>query len=838
MAGKKQKPYRICYAYDSETTNIDEGISHVAFPILHQLGKLDETPINKVDAANVEEHVSVAVYRHAFELHVALEEIMSESLPYVPVVMCHNLSFDMYGLASWLNAHDVRVLAKSQRKPISFTVMGEDGSPVLVIWDTLVFAQKPLEKMGAECGYEKVVGSWDYNLIRCPQTELSPDELDYAKKDIYALFAWMGYFCRRNPDIQPSMLGLRVVTKTGIVRMRRYQRFAGLKGNGMRQKVGYWWMSQNQGQLPKTDDELFTMHACTRGGFTFCSSRSASVPYDFDECGMCVHGYDATSQHPAQMVSHRYPVKFHETSCKALDYAFSTVVQKDLHHILTNWGKPFAVAFNACFKFTNVRPKQGTVFERDGIFPLASARFGQPPTIDEEDENQAARLFEHDMHERGYHDYAEGAIYEFGKLVRADLACVYITELTAWEISRAYDWDSVEAVHGYMTSRFVRPSDMSIISVMQFYRAKNAFKEAREEYYSMGTISNGDELRKVGIAESTVSDMESGRAYDSDVDFTYLGIKADLNSLFGIEACNEFRRETELSDLGIVYTGEDGLCNAPKKPKAWYQFGQRIVGWSRIAQICVMELCAPHVAAIVNGDTDSVKFLAMDEGISRCDEALEVLARSIDAAKDEACKRVKCAYPSMYDKLEGIGHYVHEFTAPRFCASWNKAYLIREMDYRDGHEHCNFTLAGIPTKKRKIFQDGRMVDFPGVNGYGDLYCDEHGFSETCNLFLGYNVTYGASLIHLNMRSFPKWGDEFVGRVTDYKGDEYLVSEPCALNLHAMTKTVNDTRSRENLVNMDVALSNNPDINTESVYMYVKNGELQVMKMGELIDPAL
>ena len=51
---KKRKPYKIIGAYDSETTNIDEGLTHRAFPVLHQLGLLDGTPIENVDSRKLD----------------------------------------------------------------------------------------------------------------------------------------------------------------------------------------------------------------------------------------------------------------------------------------------------------------------------------------------------------------------------------------------------------------------------------------------------------------------------------------------------------------------------------------------------------------------------------------------------------------------------------------------------------------------------------------------------------------------------------------------------------------------------------------------------------------
>ena len=67
---------------------------------------------------------------------------------------------------------------------------------------------------------------------------------------------------------------------------------------------------------------------------------------------------------------------------------------------------------------------------------------------------------------------------------------------------------------------------------------------------------------------------------------------------------------------------------------------------------------------------------------------------------------------------------------------------------------------------------------------------------------------------MNARKFPEWGETFAECVTDVNGETTYVAEPCALALYPMSKTVNDTTSRDNAENMRYALVNNPDVNTE------------------------
>ena len=808
MRKAKSKEYRIIGAYDSETTNIDIDGIPCAFPILHQMGLLDETPLKDIDSANVTEHVDVRLFRHSLELYAFLDSIIETEFNYIPVILCHNLAFDMYGLSCWLERYEVRVLAKSARKPITFTILDEDGKPRLVIWDTLIFTQQSLERMGKDCGFSKGVGEWDYDLIRTPETELTAQELDYSKRDIYTLICWFGWFVRRNPDIKPEKLGCTVVTKTGIVRERRRVRFANLKGRGMRKNVGYYWYARCDLDKPKTDDELFTLLACTRGGFTFCSSKNASIPYDLRDTDKVIAAYDATSQHPAQLVSHMYPYRFSEMPGFVLDQAFNLIGLTSYDDILEKWEKPFPVAFYACFEFENLRPKKGSIFDKYGIFPLASARYKTPEQIALDDYNGDKAAYDEHLRNRSYCDLAENAQCAFGKIVSATKARFYLTELAAWEMWQAYEWDSVRALHGYETGRFSRPNDIDVLSVMQFYKAKNEFKKARKLYYEGKSINNAETLEQLGIPKALLDEMRTRTVFENDIEAQYLSLKADLNAIFGISASNQYRRETVLSGNGIEYIGDFGIVNAPKNSTVWYQFGQRIVGWSRIAQIIAMHLVEPYIETVINGDTDSIKCLCYEDKLNDINKALELLGRAIDKAKRFVCERVRLAYPDYADDLSGIGYYVPEFQAKRFCASWNKAYCIQ-----DENDVFTFTLAGIPTKDRR--NDSGI--FKGINSYAsELYASGYDFKDICNLFLGYNVTFANDLLRMNARKFPVWSDVFVDDITDYNGHTSPVTEPCALALYPMTKTINNTKFSDNAINMRYAIKNNPKVNTRNV----------------------
>ena len=819
MKKSNYKPYKIVAAYDTETSNIISELSKRAYPILHTLGLLN-CNIEEVTNANVESNTRVYMFRHSTELYQMLDRMVEASPSYVPVVCCHNLSFDMYSLAPWLSAQEnVRVLAKSRQKPISFTICDGENNPKLVIWDTLIFTQQSLDYMGKTCGYSKLVGSWDYDKIRTPETPLTNAEIKYAKADIYTLLAYLGYWCKTNPDINPADLAQRVVSKTGVVRRRRYNRFNKLKGKSLKQTLGKYWMLNNQAQSMKSDDELFTCVAATRGGFTFVSRNNANRVFDL-ETNKKVYGYDATSQHPSQIVSHFYPVNFRAATVEQLTQSFKNISITSTKHVLNNYHKPFLSAFYGCFEFINLRLKNKSLFKKYGIAPLASARCSDKYASDSYivEENEDGEAFKTYIAASGYHDEVKNPTFAFGKLEACDKCKLYLTELTAWEICQAYDFDSVQGLHGYITLKFARPSDMAVISVMNFYDAKNEFKQAISMWEDKKSIKNAKRLIKLKIPEFVVEGMQKQTIDEKTVKSTYQSLKADLNALFGVEACNEYRRDTILTDGGIDYIGDFGVVNAPKNNKAWYQFGARIVGWSRIAQILFMQLIEPHIDTIINGDTDSIKFVANVSKIDDINKSLLLMNSSIDNAKKIVCKRVFYQYRQHYSSLDEIGYYVCEFEVTQFCAAWNKAYAMREGN------RCKFTVAGIPRGAIDKFAD-ELIEVQGWT-----------FGDVCDRFLGFNTTYTYSFTCLNSRSFPEWGSMFSETITDYLGNTTYVNEPAALALYAQNKIINDTRSVENRRNLFYALENRPSVNTNSVLIIKSwSGQNQIMDVEEMIN---
>lgn len=786
-----KKPLRVVAAYDTETTNLPGFRENVAFPILHQLGIFTGERLTDVTPGNVRDVVTVDMFRHAEEAYAAFEtlEAWGEAAGVVPVVMVHNLGFDMYSLAPFLNSRECTVLARTSTKPINITVLGDEGAPALVFWDTLGMFAKSLETMGKECGMPKLTGAWDYERIRTPETPLTLDEIDYATEDIYTLFSYVGYYLRLNPLIDETELARRVSTKTGAVRVKRDVLFSKLKRHGTGKQAGRLWARHVKLEAPKDNDELYTMQACTRGGFTFTASRFASVPFEDLTSETVIAGFDASSQHPSQMTSHLFPEGFKKASAGVLNVDMELVKRVTMERLLGSWAKPFPVAFNTRIRITGLRLRSGSVWERDGIATLASARGSKGGKV----------------------DTWRGAAELLGKLYGAEEAELYLTELEWWLLNQVYEYDTAEALDGYETGRFTRPTDYSVLSVMYFFKAKNAFKRF------MKTRVADDEVRGVAPAY-LVEQMEDGTASEEEVKSYYQILKSDLNALYGIEITNEARAPQELQEgAGIVTLEASGVADMPKQPKTWYQFGQRIVGWSRIAQAVVIEESG-KLGRIINGDTDSVKVKLASNNIETLQTALLPFSQAVEVARAQVCARVREQFPNYYDPLDGMGAYELEHVAGRFCAAWNKCYML------DACHGVEMVIAGVPTERGETSYTWAAEK---------LLAEGWSWSDVCSLLLGYNVTVGHGLTKLNGRAVPDFGARVKMDVVDYMGNVAHVDEPGGICLYREAKTLGGTGNRDNLRNMVNARRNNVNVNVAPVLLDAVDGQLIIEEIEDV-----
>ena len=799
----KDTEYKVMACFDTETTNDNE--SKKAFAICYQLSILKDRHIacNTITNDNVHSCIDITVDRHFKDVCNRFEELIryGKAEGIVPVVMVHNLAFEMWILSSYINEHEADACAKSSVKPLTITIR-DMGEPVLVFWDTLSFWGKSLEKLGDECGYHKLSGCWDYEKYRTPDTPLTEMELAYASEDVTVPWCYMGYYLRLNPEIDEHDLARKVLTKTSAVRYKSMKRCGNIKVDG--KTTGYMWRRQNRSQKPKTDNELELLHAANRGGFTYCAANHASKVFEKGG-GYRILKYDANSMHICHALSHRVPRDYRWVDAKRMIREFNTVGKYTVSDVLERYDNPFPCSkFIGVFRFTNVRLKEGSIFERDGISSFAWSKFAtyvENSMLLEDNEGGAA--FDNAIREKGYHDYApSGCDHAFGKFYGASECTLILNELSAWEFHQEFDFDTVSYVgdKGLWTGRSTFATDKSVLSFNEFYKAKTVFKHLKGTYEG---ILEGDTSQEYGevpdfVPKYLFDKMEYGDPdAKPEVESFYLSVKAELNSLYGIEATNEAKNEILLTKEGLAldeYKGVDGL---PDNPKAWYQYGSHIVGWSRIHQLIFMLLLQDKVDAFICGDTDSHKIYTRYDDAD-IQEALKPLHDACDTALEKCTARARAVrewYP-----MDGLGWYECEGECDALMASWNKSYI------QLSHGKVDITMAGVPCDTRFRLPDGTELDRGYNKMANDLYRNGWSFEGIADTLLGYNVTISYDVTGLNQRSLPEWGAI------------HPCGEPEAIRIYRMDKTIGDTAKEENRLNMAHAIANNPDIGTEPVYV--------------------
>lgn len=547
------------------------------------------------------------------------------SVGIIPVVACENLSRDIYYLSQFLNSKTTRLTAKSRVEVLKIDILNEGGQLQLVFWDTKDFFVK------------------------------KPEENATLKQRL-ALF-WENFrdFENSHPYIYTYDYGIKVLTAVSVTRAFEQRKIYKLKGKNGR-KAGFYRYWLNKRERALSDDMLYTIFACNKGGFNFCNSKYAGVTFDFNGENKKIVSLDATSHYPAQILTHLYPETFQKATPELLQLYAGIVKNVSVADVINNWHKPFKVAFHACFEVEHLHLKTNSWYEKNKVGTLTMNLFRlQAEQLDDTFNTQFVRKIK----EKGYYNRIYGE-YEklFNKLLRADAVCIWLNELEWWLLNQVYDYNYYAVLSGYESSHFCKPADSSILSVMHFYRLKQ-------------------ELKQCLSAETQI-------AYDY--------VKRNLNSIYGREISVELYPTYEINaDNGIVNTQmPNGVDDLPANTKTWMQFGQRVCGWGRVALVVLIDILQDFDVTILAGDTDSLKLVINENEIQYLSTYLRAYSNALDSAKEIVCERVNTYYNSNYIYMcDGIGHYTIEWVSEKFYTARNKNYAYS----RDGEFHA--VLSGI-----------------------------------------------------------------------------------------------------------------------------------------------
>lgn len=794
---KERKEFRVAAIFDTETTNIGTGAETRAYPILYIFNDLRDTPLESYTPDTDD----VRFYRRTSEALAYIDDLIDyeRARGYVPIIAAYNLMFDMQTLMLEL-AQSYTITANAQTATSVYTLDLHVGNDVVCrFWDTFYLEMSGLRAMGETCGLPKAVGDWNYSLVRTPETPLTEEELFYARRDVQVIPQYLQWLLRANHWLTADMLGCRVLTKTSLVRQMARREIGGRRitlQSGKRMTLQRAFELTCNQEFPKNYESYALRKACFRGGLTFTSAKTASVVVDN------VASLDVTSMHHAFINGRRLPVKFALIPPDILQVACERIVNTPLEDVLAHYSDPFRTGVHAAVRFTNLRLRKNTCFDAWGIAICPRSKFVKTLQADTDySNNERAKIQENSIRARGYVDSAVNPTYAFGKLYRADECILHVNEIELWNVAQVYEYDEMHVLYGEGTTKTIIPSDYVTLQSNMLFARKTDVKNLIKHYHEGTAYSN--EIPD-GIPEGIARDAKAGTLsmkflqsyYDSTV-------KGQFNGIYGTQAQDVLKpdyRVTETGELEVdkttVCTPENFAKKRPKTPRVLYTYGMRIVAGSRMHLLIAMMLIYRHFGdrvIVTGGDTDSLKISCADDVTdTELLDALEPLHTAIETAINCTMRRVRTTASDMASTLEHIGKFEVEDCggATRYVKHmelWNKARVSLD---KNGRAHI--TCAGLPRP------DGMYTieDF-----IADLMRAGHGFAETVQMSLGYDVLVDYEICHTLQRNRPHVWERYVGTVTDYRGETTHVDVPEAVALYPAERWLGESDKQVNEENI-------------------------------------
>lgn len=827
-----RKDFRLSAIFDTETTNIGHGAETRAYPILYIFNDLRATSLESYTPTADD----VRFYRRVDDALAYIDDLIAygEAHDYVPVIAAYNLMFDMQTLMLALTrSYTISVNAQTATSVYTLDLcIGDDV--VCRFWDTFYLEMGGLRAMGETCGLPKAVGDWDYTLIRTPETPLTEDELFYARRDVQVIPQYLQWLLRANHWLTPDMLGSRVLTKTSLVRQMARREIGGrrvtLQGGKRITLQRAFELTCNQ-EFPRDYESYALRKACFRGGLTFTSAKTANVVVDN------VASLDVTSMHHAFINGRRLPVKFAPTPPVLLQIACERIATMPLGDVLNHYDDPFRVGLHVAVRFSNLRLRKGTCFAAWGIAICPRSKFVRTLHADTDySNNERAKTQENSIRAHGYVDSAVNPTYAFGKLYRADECILHVNEIELWNVAQVYEFDEMHVLYGEATTKTIVPPDyVTLQSNMLFARktdVKNLIKGYTEGVPYVGDIPDS-------IPEGIARDAKTGELSMKFLQ-SYYGstVKGQFNGIYGTQAQDVMKADycvTENGELEVdkttVCTPENFVEKRPKTPRVLYTYGMRIVAGSRMHLLIAMMLIYRYFGdrvTVTGGDTDSLKIsCAADVSDAELLDALKPLHAAIENAINDTMRRVRNTATDMASTLDHIGQFEIEDCggAARYAEHvelWNKARVSL-----DGKGRVHVTCAGLP----------RPVGVYTIEDFiADVMRAGHGFAETVQMSLGYDVLVDYEICHTLQRNRPHVCDRYIGAVTDYLGETAHVDVPEAIGLYPSGRWLGESDKQANAENITYLRSvYNRFVNTIPRELVLRNGTPRIVSMdGEIL----
>lgn len=796
---RRRKAYKVCAAYDTETTSVQVNGEWRAFAYLYQINDLRSCDLPAYEPGKSDD---VKLYRTASQVLAYIGALVEwgEANRIVPIIAGYNIMFDLQTIfADLCRSYGMEVNAQSSTNVYTLDLTAQDGSTLLRFWDTYHLEMRGLAAMGATAGIEKLVGDLDYSLVRTPETPLTDAEIGYAVRDVQVIPAYLRYLLDANEWLTPDMLGVRVLTKTSLVRQMARNEIAPLKvrSGRARKTLEQLFMAVCQDDLPGCYYDYGLRKACFRGGLTFTAARYASVVV------RNVASLDVTSMHHLFINGRYIPEQFRPLRRRELDYMVDAILRVSREQVLREYHKPLPFAIHARLRFKNIRLKRGTCFEAWGIASIPRGKFGHGCEGSAEySRNDAERFAVRAAKLNGWRDRADNARFAFGKLYSADVAELHVSEVELWAISRVYEWDELTCVLGEGTAKFAAPPDYVTLQSNVFFARKQDMKKVNKTYEE--GVPYADPI-PASIPEGIAKGLRAGTLTNAFVESYYSStVKGMFNSIYGTMAQDVMKAGYTVDkaaallevDRDTVLSPDNFFERLPKRPKVAYNYGMRIVGGSRLHLILAMEMVYETFgerAHVTGGDTDSLKVACAkditDDDLAAC---LQPLADAAKRAIDKTQTRVRKNFPQLASSLEGIGVFdVEGCGAGRtrydyHMEAWNKARV--SIDYAGG---VHVTCAGLSRPDGAYHIEHYIADMLKDNAP----------DVVLPAVLGYNVIVDNGVCHALQRTSPSALDVFDADATDYMGRTAHVTAPEAVALYPVSRALGETDMPVNAENV-------------------------------------
>lgn len=798
MSTERRREWQVAGVFDTETTTLGGGEKARAFTISWQWNDLRSVNLLAY-VPGADDHITISRSPEAFLKWVDELVDWGAGVGVIPIVAAYNLRFDLQSVLAALAAKYPDMRANAQNRQTLYTLdLMRDDAVALRFWDTYHLNGNGLSAMGELAGLPKAVGKWDYTRVRTRETPLTEDEEFYAARDVAVIPAYLRYVLSVNPWLSPGMLGHTVLTSTSLVRRFARANIAPLHPADSSKNLSELYGMRCDVEKPRTFESYAARRACFRGGWTFTCAKLAGVAVEN------VASLDVTSMHHTFMA--RYvPINFRSYPAAVLRDMADMVLATPRVDVLAHYERPFPCAFHGCFRFHGLRLRKGSAFEDWDCATMSASKalpFPEPFDVGEGEDDRAAAQEAEEIRQ-GYRDHVKGGVYAFNKIVAADTADLWVSEMELWIMSRVYEWDSMDALDGgECTMSFRKPPDYIALQSRLLYREKSDMKRLATTYRE--GVPYTDPIGE-SVPETIVDAARRGTLGNQALGAAYYHTKQLFNSIYGTLCENEFKPHFKV-EAGELDVDEASVCTpdnfancVPKHSRVWYQMGLRVVAGSRLHLVLALELLyerfGDRVTAL-GGDTDSIKLRCdpdvTDEEIM---DALKVLHLAADTCIQRGYERTQREFAGRFPlDMPDVGHFDIEKCGRNTDGSdarrwawhielWNKARV--SIDHMG---HASVTCSGLSRPHGTYSAIEWYED--AARAKGAAWALEHG--------IGFETFVANDLCHMLGRTQPAPSDMVDEDVTDYLGNTSRVHAHQCIALYDSGKQLGALTTKDTL----------------------------------------